>query len=159
MLDSTSFFQSPVFPQLWKSCGFSGRYGVLSPMNLWKQVLDRLEQVVDRTDYETWFAPTRFAAQKGDTLDVVVPSQRYVDEIRERYAAQLRSILDEVAGERLNLHLIVNSIGVPLEAPPPPPTDLPHSVFNPKYRFGSFVVGNSNQLAYAASMSIAENPS
>src|SRR5213078_2294854 len=69
------------------------------------------------------------------------------------------SILDEVAGERLNLHLIVNSIGIPLEAPPPPPTDLPHSVFNPKYRFGSFVVGNSNQLAYAASLSIAENPS
>ena len=128
-------------------------------MNLWKQVLDRLEQVVDRTDYETWFAPTRFSAQKGDTLDVVVPSQRYVDEIRERYAAQLRSILDEVAGERLNLHLIVNSVGIPLEAPPPPTADLPHSVFNPKYRFGTFVVGNSNQLAYAASLSIAENPS
>ena len=128
-------------------------------MNLWKQVLDRLEQVVDRTDYETWFAPTRFVAQKGDTLDVSVPSQRYVDEIRERYASQLRSILDEVAGERLNLQLVVNSVEIPLEAPPPPAIDLPHSVFNPRYRFGTFVVGNSNQLAYAASKSIAENPS
>ncbi len=129
-------------------------------MNLWKQVLDRLEQVVDRTDYESWFAPTRFIAQKGDTIDVAVPSQRFVDEIRERYASQLRSILDDVAGDRLNLHLIVNSTELPLDAPPPLPTaDLPTSIFNPRYRFNTFVVGNSNQLAYAASISIAENPS
>jgi len=129
-------------------------------MNLWKQVLDRLEQVVDRTDYESWFAPTRFIAQKGDTIDVAVPSQRFVDEIRERYASQLRSILDDVAGDRLNLHLVVNSTELPLDAPPPLPTaDFPTSIFNPRYRFNTFVVGNSNQLAYAASISIAENPS
>jgi chromosomal replication initiator protein len=130
-------------------------------MNLWKQVLDRLEQVVDRTDYETWFAPTRFVAQKGDTIDVAVPSQRFVDEIRERYASQLRSILDEVAGDRLNLHLLVSSTSTesPLDASPPLPSDLPTSIFNPRYRFNTFVVGNSNQLAYAASKSISENPS
>jgi chromosomal replication initiator protein len=131
-------------------------------MNLWKQVLDRLEQVVDRTDYETWFAPTRFVAQKGDTLDVAVPSQRFVDEIRERYAAQLRSILDEVAGERLNVHLAVGSDDLGSDAAPPSPTSeisSSSSTFNPRYRFNTFVVGSSNQLAYAASLSIAENPS
>src|SRR5256886_6674710 len=130
-------------------------------MNLWKQVLDRLEQVVDRTDYETWFAPTRFVSQKGDTIDVVVPSQRFVDEIRERYASQLRSILDEVAGERLNLHLAVESsddVGLDV-APPSPSADLAPYSFNTRYRFNTFVVGSSNQLAYAASLSIAENPS
>src|SRR5437763_7635905 len=115
-------------------------------MNLWKQVLDRLEQVVDRTDYETWFAPSRFVAQKGDTLDVAVPSQRFVDEIRERYALQLRSILDEVAGERLNLHLLVNSMKIPLDAPPPTSAGLPQSTFNPKYLFYTFVQGTSNNL-------------
>src|SRR5207244_6000929 len=111
-------------------------------MNLWKQVLDRLEQVVDRTDYESLFAPTRFVSQKGDTLDVAVPSQRFVDEIRERYASQLRSILDDVAGDRLNLHLIVNSTAIPFEAPPPPSATEQISVFNPRYRFNTFVVGN-----------------
>src|SRR5437763_604856 len=129
-------------------------------MNLWKQVLDRLEQVVDRTDYETWFAPRRFVSQKGDTLDVSFPSQRFVDEIRERWAMQLRSILDEEAGEHVNLQLVVNSVEIPLEAHlPSPSAELPMSTLNPRYRFNSFVVGNSNQLAYAASLSIAENPS
>jgi chromosomal replication initiator protein len=41
----------------------------------------------------------------------------------------------------------------------PPREELPASIFSPRYRFSTFVVGSSNQLAYAASLSIAENPS
>jgi len=130
-------------------------------MNIWKQVLDRLEQNIDRTEYVTWFAPTRFLAQKGDTVDVSVPSQRFVDAIRERYGQQLRSILGEVATDRLNLHFIPDAGTVAdLSAiPTPAATEIPSSIFNPRYRFNTFVVGNSNQLAYAASLSIAEKPS
>src|SRR5436190_13307945 len=132
-------------------------------MNIWKQVLDRLEQDIDRTEYVTWFAPTRFLAQKGDTLDVSVPSQRFVDAIRERYGPQLRSILGEVATDRLNLHFIPDAgTAMDLSAVPTPAATevpIPTSIFNPRYRFTSFVVGSSNQLSYAASLSIAENPS
>jgi chromosomal replication initiator protein len=130
-------------------------------MNLWKQVLDRLEQTVDRTEYENWFASTRFLAQRGDTIDVSVPSQRYVEEIRERFGPRIRSILDDISLDRLNLHLVadaVDSSGADLPVPPPP-VDLPQSIFNPRYRFETFVVGKSNELAFAASKSIAENPS
>src|SRR5438445_6233436 len=122
-------------------------------MNLWKQVLDRLEQTIDRTQFETWFVPTRFLAQKGDTIDVSVPSQRFVSEIRQNYAQQIRSILDEMSTDHLNLHLVADTegsseINIPLG---PPPTDLPLSIFNPRYRFETFVVGKSNELAFAAS--------
>ena len=131
-------------------------------MNLWKQVLDRLEQILERTEYVSWFGPTRFLVQKGDTIDVGVPSQIYVDEIRERYGSHLRSILDDLSAGRLNLHLVVDTGNGPAAdapSPPAPAADLPVSIFNPRYRFNTFVVGNSNQLAYAASLSIAENPS
>jgi chromosomal replication initiator protein len=131
-------------------------------MNLWKQVLDRLEQTVDRTEYENWFASTRFLSQRGDTIDVSVPSQRYVEEIRERFGPRIRSILDDISLDRLNLHLVADasdSPTVPIDLPPTPPVDLPQSIFNPRYRFETFVVGKSNELAFAASKSISENPS
>jgi len=130
-------------------------------MNLWKQVLDRLEQTIDRTQYETWFAPTRFLAQKGDTIDVSVPSQRFVSEIRQNYAQQIRAILDEMSTDHLNLHLVADTeAGGEMNMPvaPLPSAELPLAVFNPRYRFETFVVGKSNELAFAASKSIAENP-
>jgi len=133
-----------------------------SRMNVWKQVLARLEQVIDRTEYVTWFAPTRFSAQKSDTVDVAVPSQRFIDEIRERYGPQIRSILSEISPERIQVHFLVDP-EAPIDDVPaaavPPRDDLPAAVFNPRYRFETFVVGKSNELAWSASKSIAENPS
>ena len=130
-------------------------------MNVWKQVLTRLEQVVERTEYENWFAPTRLLAQKGDTLELSVPSQRHVDEIRERYGTQIRGVLNEISPERLQVHFIIDESLADSLTPisgGPSREDIPTAVFNPRYRFETFVVGNSNQLAYAASKSIAENP-
>jgi chromosomal replication initiator protein len=132
-------------------------------MSTWSQVLARIEQVVDRSEYDTWLAPTKFVGHKGDTLDIAVPSQRYVDEIRERFGAQIRAYLNEVSAERVAINFLIdNSISATVESTAPiapPKDDLPAAVFNPRYKFESFVVGNSNQLAYAASKSIAENPS
>ena len=131
-------------------------------MNVWKQVLGRIEQSADRTDYVTWLAPTRFVAQRGEVVEVSVPSQRFVDEIRERYGQQIRSVLGELSDNRVEVHFIVdaNAVSDDVPAPAAPTRDeLPQAAFNPRYRFETFVVGNSNQLAYAASKSIAENPS
>jgi len=131
-------------------------------MNIWKQVLSRLEQVVDRTEYISWFSPTRFLAQRGDIIDVSVPSQRFVDEIRDRFGNQIRSALSEISPDRVQVQFVVqgdaniDNVVLPQVAPR---DELPAAVFNPRYRFSTFVVGNSNQLAYAASLSIAENPS
>jgi chromosomal replication initiator protein len=131
------------------------------PMSTWSQVLSRIEQVVDRTEYDTWLAPTRFVAQKGDTLDIAVPSQRYVDEIRERFGPQIRAFLNEVSPERVQINFLIDPNGAPDPLPQiaPPKDDLPTATFTRRYRFDSFVVGSSNQLAYAAYKSIAENPS
>ena len=131
-------------------------------MNVWKQVLSLVEQVVDRSDYVAWFASTRFVSQKGDTLDIAVPSQRHVDEIRERYGRQVRSALNEISPEGLQIHFIIDgnsSIDDLGSSGAPPREEHPTAVFNPRYRFEAFVMGKSNELAYAAAKSIAENPS
>jgi chromosomal replication initiator protein len=131
-------------------------------MNLWNQVLLRLEQVVDRSEYQTWFAPTSFLDTKGDTLEVRVPDNRFVDRISDKYSQQIRSILSELDANRTKIHFVADAqaaSGSAFAAPSHPAAELPSSIFNPRYRFNTFVVGSSNQLAYAASLSIAENPS
>ena len=131
-------------------------------MNLWNEVLLRLEQTVDRSEYETWFAPTTFLAARGDTIEVRVPDERFVDAISDRYSPQIRSILSQLAADRTKIHFVADASAhqqTPAGAAPTPAVEPPTALFNPRYRFNTFVVGNSNQLAYAASLSIAEKPS
>jgi chromosomal replication initiator protein len=81
---------------------------------------------------------------------VLVPSSSYVQHIRERYGTRIREFLDEVSSERLTLRFVVDSETSVVDVSPP--------VFNPRYTFNTFVVGTSNELAYAASRSISDNP-
>src|SRR3954465_8241043 len=46
----------------------------------------------------------------------------------------------------------------PVSGSAPPREELPAAIFNPRCRFETFVVGKSNELAWSASKSIAENP-
>src|SRR6185369_3779104 len=106
---------------------------------------------------------TRFLARRGDTIDVGIPTQKHVDFIRERFGPQVREVLNELSPERVQVHFVIENSSseddLALATLPPPSPDLPQSIFNPRYTFSTFVVGSSNQLAHAASLSIAENPS
>jgi chromosomal replication initiator protein len=131
-------------------------------MNVWNQLLARIEQTIDRTDYETWFAPTRFLARRGDTIDVGIPTQKHVDAVRDRFGSHVRELLNELSSpERVQVHFVVEAADddLPMPGVQTVRDELPPSIFNPRYVFSTFVVGSSNQLAYAASLSIAENPS
>src|SRR5438270_10533204 len=117
MLDSRPLFHRQRFSTTVEKLWIFRKIGRPDPMNVWKQVLDRLEQDIDRSEYVTWFAPTRFLAQKGDTVDVSVPSQRFVEAIRERYGQQIRGILNDVSTDRLNLHFVADA-GTAADIPP-----------------------------------------
>ena len=81
--------------------------------------------------------------------------------IRQNYASLIRAVLDELSTDHLNLHLVAdteNGSETTSSIAALPAVDLPLSIFNPRYRFETFVVGKSNELAFAASKSIAENP-
>jgi chromosomal replication initiator protein len=128
-------------------------------MNVWDQVLAELRQQIPPTEFQAWFEPTSFLSARGGTVDVRVPTGRFVEEISGRYATEIRSALSRVSSEPIRIQFIAERELEPEPLPLPPTTDIPQSLFNPRYTFKTFVVGGSNQLAYAASLSIAENPS
>jgi chromosomal replication initiator protein len=128
-------------------------------MNVWDQVLAELRQQIPPTEFQAWFEPTSFLSARGGTVHVRVPTGRFVEEISGRYATEIRSALSRVSSEPIRIQFIAERELEPEPLPLPPTTDIPQSLFNPRYTFQTFVVGGSNQLAYAASLSIAENPS
>ena len=130
-------------------------------MNLWDDVLNKVEAKVNRHSFATWFRPTTFVTLQDSSLVVRVPNAQFKDWLTKNYFSIIQEALAELGQAQLNLVFESDP-----ETSPAPETSLapdrdplPTASLNPKYTFETFVVGASNQFAHAAARAVAEIPS
>jgi chromosomal replication initiator protein len=139
----------------------------MSGSNIWDQVLARVETKVNRHSYYTWFKPTSFLADQGTSLHVRVPDGMFRDWLNKHYGGVMAEALTEVHRQGCELLFVTDdSIAaeeLPIPDPPAEPmeptTAAEPGSLAPRYSFGTFIVGPSNQFAHAASRAVAEAPS
>jgi chromosomal replication initiator protein len=140
-------------------------------MNLWDEILARIETKVNRHCFYTWFRPTTFVAEDQASVTVRVPNALFKDWLTKHYA----SVITEAAAELRRSQLVVTFVAEPQADGPafplgaeevavlerePPSTSQPGTAgLNPRYTFDTFIVGSSNQFAHAACRAVAEVPS
>jgi chromosomal replication initiator protein len=140
-------------------------------MNLWDDILTRIEAKVNRHSFYTWFRPTTFVAEDRRSVTVRVPNMLFKDWLTKHYS----SVITEATTELRRPNLVINFVAdmqdtassIPLSADevatidggPPPPTQPGSAGLNPRYTFDTFIVGSSNQFAHAACGAVAEAPS
>jgi chromosomal replication initiator protein len=124
-------------------------------VNLWDDVLAKVEAKVNRHSFATWFRPTNYLALDGSQLVVGVPNAQFKEWLTKNYQGVLSEALVELG--RQDVRVVFEET---TDAPPAAPaTERETSSLNPKYTFDSFVVGSSNQFAHAAARAVAEIPS
>ena len=139
-------------------------------MNLWDEILARVETKVNRHSFYTWFKPTTFLAADARTITVRVPNPLFKDWLMKHYAGVISEAMQEVKQPNLTVNFVAEpqSEGVPAtlsveEAAAfendPAPTVRGSAGLNPRYTFDTFIVGSSNQFAHAACRAVAEAPS
>ena len=129
-------------------------------MNLWDDVLARVESKVNRHSFATWFRPTTSIGLQGGTLHVRVPNAQFKDWLAKNYQGVIAEALDELG--RGEVHVLFDCEPEMLAPADTTAADKDTAVMaslNPKYTFESFVVGSSNQFAHAAARAVAEIPS
>jgi chromosomal replication initiator protein len=125
-------------------------------VNVWDELLLRIERKVNPHSFATWFRPTTFLSADGDRVIVQVPSPQFKDWLAKNYSAVIREALFELGQPGLQILFDCES---PAPEPAAPLEPTGPSLLNGKYTFESFVVGASNQFAHAAARAVAEIPS
>lgn len=130
--------------------------------SMWNQILSALGRHVSQDLIDEWLKPLEFMSEDGNTIKLVAPNDLHTEWILENY-------LEDLYEACKDLDLPYNQILITTkkEEAAPQPAAQPGPVvpltrkhrLNPKYLFGSFVVGASNQFAHAAALAVAENPS
>jgi chromosomal replication initiator protein len=132
--------------------------------NSWDKILQHMERRVNPHSFTTWFRPTRQQGVENGKLLIKVPNRMFRKKLSETYGSLLEAVLTEVGMAETRVEFLCDEP----EAPPPPSPlvrqsrldfDAVDHQLNPRYTFDSFVVGNSNQFAHAASLAVAEQPS
>ena len=138
------------------------------------QFVANLRSSIPPAKWSTWFTAVRLELIENTVL-VIAPSAFRLDWLLEHYQELIESLATECLGADITVQYLVEDttsredippngrLGQADEAPPPEPavsTSEPTYAtrFLGKYVFDTFVVGQSNRLALAAAMAVAERP-
>lgn len=136
---------------------------------VWKAVLAEMELTLSPINFNGWIKPTELLSLEesgGRQIAMLrVPSPYHQQTIEQKYAAQLARALEKQLGASAELSFViggskaVSTSTVPLfDSPSSPGTNQPKNNLNPRLTFDAFVVGTSNNFAYAAAEGAAKSP-
>lgn len=124
--------------------------------NIWNRVLDELALEVSGVSYDTWIKPIKPLELTETSVRLSVPGSLNKDMILTKFRSMIESCIENAAGHPYELDVICGSEPGKSEQNDP---IRQQNYLNPKYSFETFVVGNNNNLAHAASLAVAEYPS
>ena len=70
-------------------------------MNLWDEILARVETKVNRHSFYTWFRPTTFVSDDRSSITVRVPNALFKDWLTKNYSSIIQEALSELRKEGL----------------------------------------------------------
>jgi len=133
--------------------------------DIWKETLDLLEKDLSKPSFETWFKSTELIAYYEDYLIISTPNIFAKDWLQNRYIDLIKSKLQFLLNHPVNIKFVIsqqkeealknikeNNTNIINNN-----EDYTDNHLNPKYTFDTFVVGNSNRFAHAASLAVAES--
>src|SRR4030088_3440686 len=78
-------------------------------MNLWEQILARVETKVNRHSFYTWFKPTTFIAADSRTISVRVPNPLFKDWLTKHYSGGLSEAMSDPQKANLDVTFIAEA--------------------------------------------------
>jgi chromosomal replication initiator protein len=135
----------------------------MNKSKFWKDILYEAKSFFSEQIIETWLKPLKVAEIDGQKLVLVAPNKFYKIWIEQNYLNTLEKILSEKFSISSNITInydnthVINQT-IENNEPIQEINKLKgyKSNLNKQYIFDNFVVGNSNQFAYTACMSVAE---
>ncbi len=126
--------------------------------HLWSETDRRFRREISEDVADIWLSQLRAAAFEDGVLHLTGP-ERARSWVDLRYRKALTRCASEAAGRPLELSFSEQFVeAADVESQPASSPEWHSSPLNPRHTFDQFVIGHSNHMAHAASLSVAEQP-
>src|SRR5262249_39276709 len=78
-------------------------------MNIWDELLARIETKMNRHSFYTWFRPTSFLAEDRSSVTVRVPNATFKEWLTKHYSAVIGEAAAELRRSNLVIHFVADS--------------------------------------------------
>ena len=135
----------------------------------WNEIIEhlRVEHELSHISFSTWIQPLKVYNVVDNTVYLLVDKAASVDYIEKKYSLPLKVCIAEITGieyevvflseddERIEELKKMSSASTDKRKTK---TAAEKAGLNPRYTFDTFIVGNNNNFAHAASLAVAESP-
>ena len=129
--------------------------------NIWNEVLNLLKVELTEVSFNTWLKTIEPVSISNEIVVLAAPNKFTKDILVGRYLNLIKNAMAVVIEEEIDIQFILlgeeispnKSVSQDNNG-----SDSHRSQLNPKYTFDTFVIGNSNRFAHAASLAVAEAP-
>ncbi len=126
-------------------------------VDLWQQCIARLERHVSLEELNTWIRPLQLSGSEGPGVRLQAPNDFVREQVNDHYLSMIRDFFSAHGFARDGVVIEVGS--QPSRRTPTAPRSRDGTQgLDERYRFENFVLGNSNELAFAAASQVAKNP-
>lgn len=129
--------------------------------NIWEKSLELMKSELTQISFETWIKTLEPVSISSDTIIIKVPAEFNKSMIETRFSLLIKNTIKEVTKKEYKIQFIAPSEEATLKQElqeKDSASEFTNTFLNPKYTFETFVVGNSNRFAHAASLAVAESP-
>ncbi len=147
--------------------------------DIWKKFLEKIKTKVSLMSYNYIFKDLKLYSYEDSKIIIIVPTNELLlQNITKNYSSIIEDILNDITSDTCEIQYIFEKDVKKLdkmsektkkqskkdieEIEESTANNLTNykyiSNFNPKYTFDTFVVGDSNKLAYGTALAVAQNP-
>ncbi|MGM9965602.1 MAG: DnaA ATPase domain-containing protein, partial [Clostridium sp.] len=138
---------------------------------LWEKTLDIIKGELSEVSFNTWIKSCEPISMSSNIIKISVPNAFTQEILEKRYKDLVANSIKAICSKLYNIEFLIAS---EIQNSEEDESEKKHNNLksnkkvivndemtnnlNPKYTFDSFVIGNSNRFAHAASLAVAESP-
>lgn len=135
--------------------------------DLWDKILNIVKSELTEIGFNTWIKCIEPYSIVQDSIYLIVPNEFTKGILEARYKDLLSNAVKLVCSKKLEIKFILpgeeplknnQDTSPAVKGKEKEKDEIYNSTLNPRYTFDTFVVGNSNRFAHAASLAVAEAP-
>src|SRR3989344_3716129 len=129
-------------------------------LRLWHKFLETIKPSLSPAIFKTFFLRCTLKSS-SDKIVLAAPSAFIKETLNQKHLPLIEKTFEEILGKSLKVEFIIKEVEETkdeIEGEFFQPASTPTSSLNPKYTLENFVVGPTNNVAYAAAQAVVQNP-